>query len=428
MPRYAAPDGKVVKGWVVRLEPTAEQAAQFRRDCGARRFAYNWAVTEISESFAAGKETGEYDPDVWSAYSLRRRWNTAKTEAAPWWAENSKESYANGIADAVAALRNWQDSRMGKRDGPAMRFPRRKKKNKDRPRCTYTTGALRVEGSRTIVLPKVGAVRTAENIRAIWRHVRRGSARLLSVTISGKADCWSVSLRLEIDAPRQPGLRTSTVGVDVGIGGNLLIVMRPDGTAVEKVPNPRALRASLADLRRANRALARKTEDSSRWRKAKRRLGRIQRRTAAIRKDTLHKATTRLAKTHSQVVIEDLAVRPLMRGLRSHRKSWTDTAAGELRRQLTYKATWYGCDLVVADRWYPSSKTCSACGHVNAELTMSDRKWDCPACGFHHGRDECAGTNLAKYPASQAEAQSDGKTGPARRVSVKRVNHPGKVA
>jgi len=206
MPRYAAPDGKVVKGWVVRLEPTAEQAAQFRRDCGARRFAYNWAVTEISESFAAGKETGEYDPDVWSAYSLRRRWNTAKTEAAPWWAENSKESYANGIADAVAALRNWQDSRMGKRDGPAMRFPRRKKKNKDRPRCTYTTGALRVEGSRTIVLPKVGAVRTAENIRAIWRHVRRGSARLLSVTISGKADCWSVSLRLEIDAPRQPGV------------------------------------------------------------------------------------------------------------------------------------------------------------------------------------------------------------------------------
>ena len=95
---------------------------------------------------------------------------------------------------------------------------------------------------------------------------------------------------------------------------------------------------------------------------------------------------------------------------------------------MTYKAKWYGCDLVVADRWYPSSKTCSACRHVNAELTMSDRDWDCPACGIHHDRDECAGTNLANYPASQAEAQSDGKTGPARRGAVKRVNHPRKVA
>ena len=121
-------------------------------------------------------------------------------------------------------------------------------------------------------------------------------------------------------------------------------------------------------------------------------------------------------------------MRQLIRGIRSHRKSWADAAAGEMRRQLTYKAGWYGCDLWVADRWYPSSKTCSACKQVNAALTLSDRTWTCGACGTTHDRDENAGINLARLPASQAEAQSDGKTGLARHVAVKRVNHLRKVA
>jgi putative transposase len=286
-----------------------------------------------------------------------------------------------------------------------------------------------VEGSRVVVLPGAGRVRTAENIRPLWRHVRRGSARLLSATVRKRAGHWSVSLRLEIDAPRRPEPRTDTVGVDAGIGDHLMIVMRPDGTVVEKVPNPRALRASLAELRKANRALARKTENSIRWRQAQRTLARAHARAAAIRSDTLHKATTRLTKTHGQVVIEDLQVRQLSRGLRSHRKSWADAAAGQMRRQLAYKAGWYGCDLRIADRWYPSSKTCSACGAVNASLTLSDRRWQCPACAAQHDRDENAGTNLARLPpASWAEAQSDGKTGPARHVAPKRVNRLGKAA
>jgi len=440
MARYQVPDGKVVRGWTVRLEPTPEQAAQFRRDCGARRFAYNWAVTRISDSFAAGRETGEYDPAVWSAYSLRKQWNQVKEQATrtfdpetgeisgSWWAQNSKESYATGIADAVTGLKNWHASRTGKRAGPEVRFPRRKKKTRDRPRCTYTTGALRVEGPRAVVLPGAGDVRTSENIRALWRHIRRGTGRVMSATIREKAGHWSVSLRLEISRKQAPGPRTGTVGIDVGIGKHLLIIMHPDGAVAEKVANPRALRASLADLRLANRALARKTEGSPRWRKARRRLARIQGRVASIRSDALHKATTRLAKTHGAVVIEDLAVRQLARGLRSHRKSWIDASAGELRRQLEYKTGWYGCDLRVADRWYPSSKTCSVCGQVNAALTLSDRTWTCSGCGTTHDRDENAGTNLANYPASQAEAQSGGKTGLARHAAVKRVNHLRKVA
>ena len=187
MPRYRLPAGAIVRGWTVTLQPSPEQAAQFRRDCGARRFAYNWTVTQIKASFGEGKETGEYDSTVWSAYSLRKRWNQVKGEAAPWWAENSKEAYAGGIAGAVTALRNWHGSKTGKRDGPQVKFPRLKKRTKDRLRCTYTTGALRVEGSRTVVLPGAGAVRTAENIRALWRHTRRGTARIMAATIREKA-------------------------------------------------------------------------------------------------------------------------------------------------------------------------------------------------------------------------------------------------
>jgi hypothetical protein len=103
-------------------------------------------------------------------------------------------------------------------------------------------------------------------------------------------------------------------------------------------------------------------------------------------------------------------------------------AFGEFRRQLTYKCQWYGSQLWIADRWFPSSKTCSACGHVNATLTLPDRTWDCPECGAGHDRDENAGTNLARLPASQAETQSGSKTASVRLATVKRVNHPGRAA
>jgi len=144
-----------------------------------------------------------------------------------------------------------------------------------------------------VVLPGAGAVRTAENIRALWRHTRRGTARIMAATIREKAGRWVVSLRVEITARYQPEPRPGIVGADAGIGNNLLIVMCPDGAIAEKVPNPRALRASLTDLRRANRALARKQEGSSRWRKAKRKLACTQARAANIRSDAIHKATTR---------------------------------------------------------------------------------------------------------------------------------------
>ena len=371
MPCYVVPRGCIVKGWTVRLMPSPKQIVQFKRDDGARRFACNWAVGEIRRAFKSGSESNEsnqFDSDVWSHSALRKRWNRVKTDVAPWWAECSKEAYSNGIADAVTALKNWHSSKTGVREGPTMGFPRFRKKDRDPVRCTYTTGALRVEDSRHVVLPGVGRVRTGENLRQICRHLRRGTARLLSATVREKADCWSVSLHLEIVAPSKPEAREDTVGVDAGIGNHLLIAMRVDGTLANMVPNPRALRSVLADQRRAHRSLAHKTQGSRRWHRAKRRLARVHARAAAARADSLHKVTSELAKTHGRIVIEDLRPSAHLRGVRVRRKSWADAAMGEFRRQLTYKCAWYGSELWIADRWYPSSKTCSACGRVNPRV------------------------------------------------------------
>jgi putative transposase len=428
MSRYAVPQGRILKGWSVRLMPTPEQVARFKRDDGARRFACNWAVEEIRQAFSSGTQTGQYDSAVWSHYELRKRWNRVKPEVAPWWAECSKEAYSNGIADAVNALKNWHSSKAGSREGARMGFPRFRKKGKDPVRCTYTTGALRVDDSRHVVLPGVGRVRTAENVRLIVRHVRRGTCRVLSATVREKGGRWSVSLRLEIIEPQQPEPRVDTVGVDAGIGHHLLMIMRPDGTVVRKVSNPRALRSSITDIRRATRALSRKREGSRRWHRAKERVTRAHMRVAAVRNDALHKVTTELAKTHGRIVIEDLRSSAHARGVEVHRKAWADAAFGEFRRQLNYKCGWYGSELWIADRWYPSSKTCSACGHINATLALADRTWTCQECGARHDRDENAGINLARLPASQAEAQSGGKTASVRLATVKRVNHPGRMA
>ena len=295
-------------------------------------------------------------------------------------------------------------------------------------RCTYTTGALRVDDSRHVVLPGAGRVRTAENLRAVCRHIRRGTGRLLSATVREKGGWWTVSLRLEIIPPRPPKARAGTVGVDAGIGQDLLVIMSSDGTVVRRVANPKALRSSIADVRRTTKALARKQPGSRRWRRAKQKVARVHMRAAAVRADTIHQATSELAKTHGQIVIEDLYLRGFARGMRKHRRAWAEAAFGEFRRQLTYKCGWYGSELWIADRFYPSSKTCSGCGQINAELTLSDRRWTCQACGTRHDRDENAGINLARLPASQAEAQSGSKTAPVRRATVKRVKHPRRMA
>ncbi|MEV0132792.1 RNA-guided endonuclease TnpB family protein [Dactylosporangium sp. NPDC050688] len=221
-------------------------------------------------------------------------------------------------------------------------------------------------------------------------------------------------------ADRVPARPASVVGVDVGVS-HLAVL-----STGELVPNPRHLEAAQACLRRLGRALARKQgpdprtkqQPSKRWRRAAARLGRAHARVGNQRRDGLHKLTTRLAAEHGTIVVEDLNVAGMFANRRLARRI-ADAGFGQIRRQLAYKTVWHGGRLVVADRWYPSSKTCSACGAVRAKLALAERIYTCTSCGLTLDRDVNAARNLAALAANAAEVRSAG-SGP---VAGRGANH-----
>jgi putative transposase len=216
---------------------------------------------------------------------------------------------------------------------------------------------------------------------------------------------------VELPDPAPPA-RTGgrVVGVDLGITSLAVL------STGQVVPNPRHLDRALRALRRTQRQAARRrgpdrhtrTVGSSRWRKTKARVAALHTRVGSARRDGLHKLSTRLVREHDTIVIEDLNVAGMVR---NHRLARAIAGLGmaELRRQLDYKATDAGVRLMVADRWYPSSKTCSACGAVRAKLTLAQRQFVCENCGTRLDRDLNAARNLAAL-AAQASEPSCGRT------------------
>src|SRR5919204_568577 len=200
------------------------------------------------------RAAGEDVQVPWTLAALRREWNRAKHQAAPWWADNSKECYSSGLDALARGLKNFTDAKQGHRGGARMGFPRRKRKGRSRDACRFTTGAIRVEPDRHhVVLPRLGRLRTHESTRKLARRVEQGTARILSATISRQGGRWYVSYCCQVQravrAPRQPGAR---VGVDVGLRQ---LAVLSDG---RQVPNPAPLQAALGKLRQLNRQLARR--------------------------------------------------------------------------------------------------------------------------------------------------------------------------
>jgi IS605 OrfB family transposase len=413
----------VTQAYRFALDPTPTQRRALASHCGAARVAHNWGLALVK----AHLDQHRTDPRVqvpWTQPELRREWNRAKDEVAPWWAENSKEAYSSGLDGLARALRNWSDSRNGHRKGRPVGFPQFKKKGRCRDACRFTTGAIKVLPDRKHVqLPRIGVLKTHESTRKLARRLEQGTARVLSATISRTADRWFVSFTVEVERQiRATNGKTTTIGVDVGI--RHLAVL---STGEPPIPNPRALERSTRKLRRLNRELARRRPASRRRKLARRRLARAHARAANLRRDALHKLTTTLANEHATLVVEHLNVAGMVRNRRVAR-ALADTGLAELRRMLAYKTTWYGSRLVVADRFYPSSKTCSACGWVKAKLTLAERTFTCEHCGLRVDRDLNAARNLAKL--AQHVAQSgwetvnargaDQKSQPAGQVAMKR--------
>jgi putative transposase len=412
------------------LDPTPAQERSLRSHAGAARVAFNWGLARVKANLAQREAEKSYGitgdgltpPVSWSLYSLRKDWNAAKDEVAPWWPECSKEAFNTGLDQLARALKNWGDSRKGKRKGKPAGFPRFRSKRKARMSVRFTTGAVRCEVTHA-VLPRLGRIKLHE-------RAATGDARILSATVRHERGRWFVSFTAEAEisrpAPRRPD---AVVGVDLGIK---TLAVLSNG---EEIPNPRHLSGALRKLRRLSRTVSRRQgpdrrtprEPSNRWRRASAALGRAQGRVADQRKDGLHKLTTRLASEFGTVVIEDLHVAGMTRNRRLARHV-ADASFGEFRRQLEYKAAWHGGRVIVADRWFASSKTCAGCGAVKAKLPLSERTYVCTSCGMVAGRDLNAALNLAALgrrelagsgPDSNGRG-ADRKTGLDRQVAVKR--------
>ena len=227
-----------------------------------------------------------------------------------------------------------------------------------------------------------------------------------SVTFTYRHGRWWASIQ-GVAAPfhhqqRSPAARSQTpVGVDLGVK-TLAVVADTQGNIVEEVEGPKSLTAAQDRLRTLNRSLARTTPGSRQHRTVSRQLNRLHRRVAAIRKHETHQFTTRLVRNQQTITVEDLHVAGMSR-LKTLGRAVADAGMGNLLATLGYKADWHGVDLHIADRWYPSSKTCSQCGHVKDTLLLSERVYRCEACGLVLDRDANAAVNLSRWPAMSGE-------------------------
>ena len=371
----------------IRLVPSAAQERYFRRACGVARFAYNWALAEWQRLHSANEKPNEV--------ALRRMLNATKHQQFPWMLEVTKNAPQQAIKNLGRAYTNFFDDLAKYRRGELLfkrvRVPKFKKKGvRDAFRADNGTDkthpdAVHVDAKR-VKLPIIGWVKMREEVRF--------AGNIRSVTISRRADGWYASFHVETYFEPEVRSDTTRVGADLGVSA---LATLDDG---RKIPAPKPLRRYLQKLRRLNRSLSRKRRGSKNRAKAKTTLARLHRRIADIRADALHKLTTDLSR-YATIVIEDLNVAGMLRNRRLSR-AITDVGLFEFQRQVGYKAVMAGSSILVAHRWYPSSKLCSVCDAKNESLVLSERVWTCAACGTFHDRDHNAAVNLARYPESWA--------------------------
>jgi putative transposase len=380
----------------IALAPNNVQATYLARAAGVARFAYNWALSEWQRQYVARQA----DPTLPapSQLALRRQLNAIKREQYPWMLEVTKNAPQMAIIQLGGAFKNFFAHRAC--------YPRFRRKGVD-DRFTLTNDQFRVEGKRFYV-PKLGWLRMREALRF--------TGRIVSATVSRRADRWHVSITVDAtEAFPPPAENQSEVGIDLGVSALATL------STGEQWPGPKALRSLLDRLRRLSRSLSRKVKGSRNRDKAKRRLARMHARIANLRRDGLHKLTTSVARRFHTIGIEDLNVNGM---LGNHRlaRAIADMGFYELRRQLEYKTAWRGGHVIVADRWYPSSKMCSCCGHKLEELTLGTRSWTCPACGVRHDRDVNAAVNLKNMAMSSIATACGGNgAGPVREHRAKPI-------
>lgn len=379
---------KVVRGYKTELDLNNAQRTACLKHAGAARFAYNWGLARSIEVY----RTTSKRP---SAIQLHKELNALKQTEFPWMYEVSKCAMQEALRDLDNAYKHFfrkaKLKKQGKHKGK-LGFPQFKKKSK-------AIGSFRLTGSikvyeDAVQLPRLGRLHLHEK-----KFIPLENVHILSATVSEQAGRWFVSIQVEEQQEQPTPTATSAIGVDLGIK---TLATLSDGVMFD---NPRASKHAQKKLRRLERQKSRRKKGSKNRAKTRKAIARLHARITNIRKDATHKLTSYLCKNHALVAIEDLHTSGM---LKNHclAQAVADSNFGEIRRQLEYKATWHGTHLVVIDRFYPSSKTCAACGWIDENLTLADRVFICHDCGSVVDRDYNAAQNIRMVAVSSIDTQN----------------------
>ncbi|MGH8966927.1 MAG: RNA-guided endonuclease InsQ/TnpB family protein, partial [Actinomycetes bacterium] len=352
-----------------RAYPDLEQVAVFGRTFGCVRLVWNKTLAERHRAYHFdGRSTSYKDTDA-----ALTRWK--KTGDLAFLSEVSSVPLQQALRHQHTAFANFFAGRA--------RYPRFKTRGA-RQSAHYTRSAFRMRDG------ELRMAKTTAPLPFVWSFddVDVTALNPTMVVISRDPDGrWYVTFAVDTDTPEPLPAAGHQVGVDLGVTD---FAVTSDG---EKIPNPRHLERKQRNLARYQRRMARCRRSSVNRRKAKNKVAAAHRKVRDARADFLHRTSTRLVRDADVIVIEDLAVANMVRNRRLAR-AISDCGWGEFRRLLEYKAARAGRTLVVIDRWYPSSKTCSACGYLLAELSLSARRWTCPGCRTRHDRDINAAKNI----------------------------------
>lgn len=341
----------------IELDPTVKQRIAFARACGVARYAYNWGLAEWKRQYDAGKKP--------NALALKKQWNQGKPE---WVYDSPKDANQAPFSHLQLAFQKFFKH--------TAKFPQFKCKGVH-DAFSVSNDKFHVSG-RYVRLPKIGTVRMRESLRF--------EGKIMFGVVSRDADRWFLSIAVDVGPNySRPRTGNEVVGVDLGIKSAATL------STGEQLEGPKPLHKLIDRMKTLQRRLSRKQKGSKNRGKARLKVSRLHRRIRCVRLDFLHHLTTRLCRENQTVVIEDLNVKGIMANHKLAR-AISDIGFGEFRRQLQYKVLLYGTQIVVADRWFPSTKTCNCCGQIKA-MPLSTRTFSCE-CGYIEDRDINAAKNL----------------------------------
>ena len=354
----------------IRLTPNATQRVAFGRASGCARFSWNWALARYSELKASGVARV-------SMNDLKKEFNSLKKEQFPWIYESPKDCNQQPFANLQKALKRCYETKGASR---RVGFP--KFKHKGEHDSFYLSNDKFEVSDHSVRLPVIGSVKMTEALRF--------QGKILSGTVSRVADDWFLSVQVQLpdDYQRETVDSTTTVGVDLGLK---TFAVTSDGA---EIVAPKPLKANLKRLRRLSRRHSRKVKGSNNRKKSCSHLAKLHQHISNIRKDFIHKLTSKLLRENQTVVIEDLSLAGM---LQLWGRAVSDVGFAETRRQLEYKAPLYRRNLVVADRFFPSTKMCCECGTIKVKMGLDEREYVCEKCGVITPRDLNAALNLRDY-------------------------------